>query len=356
VLAAILHAGGILGLLSLLRSVESISSCRDRDRLPFVFLASVEAFFGGRARAGMFSRDPRNDGKLKFCPKEGGKKNSDFSGAPWTKLARAVQCGQGVILAGSGGRCQGALALESLGLYDKELILVFGADSPIAAEDIGAVESLARIFGNQIRLIDYSERDSLTRLLNRKTFDEMFDRLLCVRSSGENWRHEKRSRKEKGYPAWLGVIDVDHFKRINDSFGHLFGDEVLLRLGNLLRQTFRDSDRLFRFGGEEFVVILNAPGRELAEAGFERFRAAVEKHEFPQVGTVTCSVGFTVVSERDVPIDAVGRADKAMYFVKKCGRNWVCCYEQLLDQGAVLRPELLRAKVAENFDVDGLFD
>ena len=344
----------VLGVLSLLRSVESISSCRDRDSLPFVFLAAVEEFFGARASAGFFSRDPGNNGKLRFCQKESAKKRGGFSGAAWTKLIRAVQRGQGVSLVASGGRHCGAIALESVGCYEKELILVFAASYPVSAEDAAAVEALARIFRNQIGLIDYSERDSLTRLLNRKTFDEMFDRQLAVRLSSEDWRHEKRSPKEKEYPAWLGVIDIDHFKRINDSFGHLFGDEVLLRLGNLLRQTFRDSDRLFRFGGEEFVVILNAPDRALAEAGFERFRAAVEKHEFPQVGTVTCSIGFSAVSEKDVPIDAVGRADKAMYFAKKCGRNRVCCYEQLLEQEAILPGPM--AGAAENFDVDGLFD
>jgi diguanylate cyclase (GGDEF)-like protein len=344
-------AGGIV--LSLLQSIESISSCRDREELPFALLACVEVFFGGRVSAGILSQDPGNDERLGFFQKKGAEK-ADFSGVPWMKWLHATPCGQ-VRIFESGAQYCGAVILESLGLYGKELILAFMASAPVTSEEARALESLARIFRNQLRLIDYSERDSLTRLLNRKTFDEMFDRLLSARLSGESRRHEKRSCEEKNYPAWLGVIDIDHFKRINDSFGHLFGDEVLLRLGNLLRQTFRDSDRLFRFGGEEFVVILNAPDRSLAEAGFERFRAAVERHEFPQVGTVTCSIGFTVVSERDVPIDAVGRADKAMYFAKKQGRNKVCCYERLIEQGAIL-PELASATTVESFDVDGLFD
>jgi diguanylate cyclase (GGDEF)-like protein len=151
------------------------------------------------------------------------------------------------------------------------------------------------------------------------------------------------------------VVDVDHFKRVNDSFGHLFGDEVLLRMGELMRKTFRGGDRLFRFGGEEFVVILNAADEKLAAASFNRFRISVENHEFPQVGQVTCSIGFTAVSAMDVPTDVVGRADEALYFAKEHGRNQVCCYEQLVAEGAIEKPAPAEAPVADDFDIDALF-
>jgi diguanylate cyclase (GGDEF)-like protein len=156
-------------------------------------------------------------------------------------------------------------------------------------------------------------------------------------------------------PAWLCVVDIDHFKRVNDSFGHLFGDEVLLRMGELMRKTFRGGDRLFRFGGEEFVVILNAADETLAATSFNRFRASVEKHEFPQVGQVTCSIGFTAVSNMDVPTDVVGRADEALYFAKENGRNQVCCYERLVAEGAIAKPVAAEAPVADDFDIDALF-
>lgn len=244
-----------------------------------------------------------------------------------------------------------------------------GGDSLILAYDVehsgftkhvqeisDEVASLASIYGNQIRLIDYSELDSLTRLLNRKTFDETFDRLLSAPSSGaedEGIDERRNNSQEEGAPAWLCVIDIDHFKRINDSFGHLFGDEVLLRMGDLMRRTFRGGDRLFRFGGEEFVVMLNAADERQAAAGFDRFRVSVENHEFPQVEEVTCSIGFTALSDKDVPTDVVGRADEALYFAKEHGRNRVCCYERLLAEGMIVKQE--EAPGAADFDIDALF-
>ena len=126
-------------------------------------------------------------------------------------------------------------------------------------------------------------------------------------------------------------------------------------MGDLMRKTFRGGDRLFRFGGEEFVVILNADSETLAAATFNRFRTAVENHEFPQVGKVTCSIGFTAVSESDVPTDVVGRADEALYYAKEHGRNQVCCHERLVLEGAIAKPAAAEAPVEEDFDIDALF-
>jgi diguanylate cyclase (GGDEF)-like protein len=270
----------------------------------------------------------------------------------WAGLARQARRGEIVSFAEADGWHYGALALEPSELWDEDPILVFGKNRPVESREIGALMVLAQIFQNHIRLIDYSELDSLTRLLNRKTFEETFDRLLTRADtpSGESWNAERRS-EEDASPAWLGTIDIDHFKRINDSFGHLFGDEVLLRMGALMRKTFRGSDRLFRFGGEEFVVILNAPDGCAAEAAFERFRASVERQEFPQVGTVTCSIGYTEVSNVDIPVNVLGRADEALYFAKNNGRNRVYCYERLLDQGMIASA----VPASVDVDIDALF-
>ncbi len=338
----------------MLRSVESISSCRDRGKLPFVLLDAVASLLGEGADVGVFARNSQGEGGLRFCAGSG---VSDAPVSICEDFLGEVRGDGALLVRSSSGRHYGALALESSELRSEELILAFCSDAPVPGEHSGAVETLARIFGNQVRLLDYSELDSLTRLLNRKTFDETFDRLLISASSSACGKvaHEHRSHAEESSPAWLGVIDIDHFKRINDSFGHLFGDEVLLRMGELMRKTFRDGDRLFRFGGEEFVVILNAPDEQLAAAGFDRFRASVESHEFPQVGQVTCSIGFTAVSTLDVPTDVVGRADEALYYAKDNGRNRVCSYEQLLVDGAIAKPEPVTAKIADDFDIDALF-
>lgn len=266
--------------------------------------------------------------------------------------------GEGRLLSvATNGRLYGSLVLASSEVANDHLVLTYAIDSADDTISIDSLSCLVRIYGNQIRLLDYSELDTLTHLLNRKTFDETFDRLLTARVTGaaNEIPENRRDHLEQGTPAWLGVIDIDHFKRVNDSFGHLFGDEVLLRVGDLMRKTFRGGDRLFRFGGEEFVVILNAETEDLAAAGFNRFRSSVEGNEFPQVGQVTCSVGFTAVLNGDVPTDVVGRADEALYYAKEHGRNQVCSYEQLLAMGAIAAPTVAEAPVSD-FDIDALFE
>ena len=91
---------------------------------------------------------------------------------------------------------------------------------------------------------------------------------------------ERRANTKTGY--WLGVVDIDHFKRVNDGFGHLIGDEVLVLVARIMRQSFRHYDRLYRFGGEEFVVLLRGGDEEDAKAAFERFRTNVESYLFPR--------------------------------------------------------------------------
>ena len=129
------------------------------------------------------------------------------------------------------------------------------------------------------------------------------------------------------------MIDIDHFKRVNDNFGHLIGDEVLLLLARLLRGGFRIHDRLNRFGGEEFVVLMRCENEACAALALERFRSSMEKFPFPQVGRITVGIGFTEVTPGDTPSDAFERADKAVYHAKGHGRNQVCSHAALWARG-----------------------
>jgi GGDEF domain-containing protein len=122
------------------------------------------------------------------------------------------------------------------------------------------VGSILRVYRNFQGLLDYSERDTLTGLLNRKTFDERFPAHRHPPAPPDAARRAPTAAAARGRcPAvryWLGVIDIDHFKRVNDGFGHLIGDEVLLLLSRLMRSSFRFHDHLYRFGGEEFVALM----------------------------------------------------------------------------------------------------
>jgi len=128
------------------------------------------------------------------------------------------------------------------------------------------------------------------------------------------------------------VLDIDHFKRINDAFGHLYGDEILVRFARLMRETFRATDLLYRFGGEEFVVIYGVDREDAGEAPLERFRVAIERHPFPG-GRVTVSAGHARIADSTPISTLIDRADVALYYAKTHGRNQVCGWERLVKEG-----------------------
>ena len=207
-------------------------------------------------------------------------------------------------------------------------------DKPFSTQMLQVMEGILSVYRNYQSLLDYSERDSLTGLLNRKTFDEKFARMVHARSSDQLSTLSEGERRQQAdlKSQWLAVIDIDHFKRVNDVFGHLYGDEVLILVANVLRASFRSQDRVFRFGGEEFVVLLRSATLADAQMVFERFRENVAQYAFPQVGQVTVSVGFASIAQ-ETPVVILGRADQALYYAKDHGRNQVCYYDALLDQG-----------------------
>ncbi|MCE4538346.1 GGDEF domain-containing protein [Pelomonas sp. P7] len=199
------------------------------------------------------------------------------------------------------------------------------------------VSSVLRIYHNFQGLLDYSERDTLTGLLNRKTFDESFLKVVSDIPTQHDVSHEAEDRRhETATPHYvLGVIDIDHFKSVNDRFGHLIGDEVLLLLSRLMRGSFRFHDLLYRFGGEEFVVLMRCDEEIHAGEAFERLRVNTERYVFPQVGRITVSIGFTEVRPGDSPAAAFERADKAVYHAKAHGRNQVHNYAALVASGVI---------------------
>ena len=206
---------------------------------------------------------------------------------------------------------------------------------PLTSENEHVVAGILKIFSNVQGLLDYGEKDALTDLLNRKTFDAAFLNVSMQTVDPELLSHPER-RSEVGGTYWLAVLDIDHFKRVNDTYGHLVGDEVLLLFARLMRSTFRQHDQLYRFGGEEFVVLMRCATSLDANAAAERFRAGVASHVFPQVGSITVSIGYTRLSADDTPGSGFDRADKAVYYAKGNGRNQVQSYSALVESGAIV--------------------
>ena len=205
-------------------------------------------------------------------------------------------------------------------------------------ENLRLVSAVLRLYQNFQGLLDYGERDALTDLLNRKTFDGAFLKATTTHFESPEAIANDRRQIGGGGSYWLAMLDIDHFKRVNDNFGHLIGDEVLLLLARLMRDTFRFHDQLYRFGGEEFVVLMHCAEEGQAQGALERLRHQTEAHAFPQVGTITVSIGFTEIQAGDTPSAAFERADKAVYYAKEHGRNQVFGYEALIQQGR-LAPE-----------------
>ncbi len=224
--------------------------------------------------------------------------------------------------------------------------------------DCSALSLFLRCFENQQQAWEYANLDTLTRLLNRKTFDDDFERLIAAAELAEQALKIPLDRRGPGVavaqPCWLGVVDIDHFKKINDNYGHLFGDEVLLRVADLMRQSFRNHDKLFRFGGEEFVVMLRNVAEDHVQNIFDRFRMAVEDHDFPRVGQVRCSVGYSRIDPRLSPAELLGRADKALYYSKEHGRNQVNGFDELIMSGK-LSITIPAGQAQIQSDIDAIF-
>lgn len=362
-------------MINLLKWIEDISSSRDRDHVAAITARAVFDILQARL-AMVFRVVHTQEGPcilpLVRCTLNGleavsSREVSDFAengtravpdeGAPVHKfplISKAFDSGMLCIEPRNKGIAL-IWPVTKKGATSVSAIVLAEIDSLPDAEKTEAVTRFLNFFGNYIGLLDYSELDTLTGLQNRKTYDENFDRLLSSIPAASVIREdvERRHESPEQESYWLGEVDIDHFKRINDNFGHLFGDEVLLRLANLMRHCFRASDAIYRFGGEEFVVVLRSTSKFHAERVFERFRKAVETHEFPQVGRVTCSIGYSRIDPGLMAADILGQADAALYYSKENGRNQVLCYDDLVAQG-LLAPQSVTTQQIDA-DIDALF-
>jgi len=189
------------------------------------------------------------------------------------------------------------------------------------------ISAILAMYSSQYAKLIRATQDSLTRLLNRQMLSDSMDRVL-------DQLHDIIRRKgDKGIETWcLAIIDIDHFKRVNDQYGHLIGDEVILQLAQLMHASFRKNDLLFRYGGEEFSVLLSNASLEDTEMVMDRFRKRVENHNFPQIKTVTVSIGYTQITPDEFPSALLDQADRALYYSKEHGRNQSHGYEELIEQ------------------------
>ena len=155
-----------------------------------------------------------------------------------------------------------------------------------------------------------SVTDNLTQAYNRTKFEEVIKR-------------EIKRTKRNSRPLSVAMFDIDHFKEVNDAYGHDVGDYVLKTLSQIAQKNIRDIDYLIRWGGEEFIVIALDTDLRGAEVMAEKIRQAIEKYSFDKVGRVTVSFGVTQFKQDDTEDSFMKRADDALYQAKEKGRNRV---------------------------------
>jgi diguanylate cyclase (GGDEF)-like protein/PAS domain S-box-containing protein len=193
-----------------------------------------------------------------------------------------------------------------------------------------ALEQTRQVHVRQLETAVATRTASLTaanEALQRLSHTDVLTQLNNRLATNERLRQEFLRMKRHGQVYAVLFIDIDHFKRINDTYGHETGDEVLRLLATVLLGAARATDFVARYGGEEFLVLLpdttDAGARTLAE----KIRHAVASQAFPVVGELTVSVGVSVARGDDKnEEEAVHRADKALYQAKSEGRNRVCCH------------------------------
>ena len=194
--------------------------------------------------------------------------------------------------------------------YDKEIMLFF--------------EALLHLYKNCMALLLAAETDKLTGLRNRQSFHRVFDHNFISRLSIST------TNSKQSDSSCFAMLDIDYFKSVNDEYGHLEGDEVLILFAQLMKTEFRDSDYLFRYGGEEFAVILASTEPSEALEALERFRIVIETYRYPKVGAKTVSIGFTTANVGTEISIIVDQADRALYYSKENGRNQTNYYHDLI--------------------------
>ena len=181
---------------------------------------------------------------------------------------------------------------------------------------IAVLAMLRRIQINQDELHRLSTTDGLTGALNRRRFEELAEL-------------ERRRAQRSGAPMSLMVLDIDHFKRVNDQFGHAAGDAAIRMLAKSCLGTLRPGDLFGRWGGEEFVIAMPETGQPGAVKAAERLREILAAARFDANGkprSITVSIGVATLLRDELTVDhAIARADRALYQAKAAGRNRVVC-------------------------------
>ncbi len=181
-------------------------------------------------------------------------------------------------------------------------------------EEVEKANNIITQLSSQIETLERdSNLDSLTNVFNRRALSIYLEN-IC---SKQNIKHELH----------LLILDLDDFKLVNDNHGHIAGDKILIFLANILKRTLRDGDKIFRYGGEEFILVLNRIDSIHCKKMATRILNQISNNNLIYKGeslNVTASIGTTTLNIGDTPDSLIARADSALYKAKADGKNRVC--------------------------------
>ncbi len=181
-------------------------------------------------------------------------------------------------------------------------------------EEVKKANDIIAQLSNQVETLERdSNLDSLTKVFNRRALSTHLSH-IC-------------SQKNITQELHLLILDIDDFKIINDTYGHIAGDKILIFVANILKKTLRDGDKIFRYGGEEFVILLNRIDEEHCKKITSRLLSLVSGNKPIYKGeniNVTISIGSTMYDNTDTPDSFIDRADKGLYRAKTSGKNKMC--------------------------------
>lgn len=231
-------------------------------------------------------------------------------------------------------------------LQDRPVGAIAITSGELKSEEQVLLNAFCRIFENYLSILHENETDKLTGLLNRQTFDKKLRLLLekqIVKQHKTNKNDENRNRQADA-TSWLAIVDIDHFKMVNDQYGHVCGDEVLLVLAQQMKGFFRSTDLIFRFGGEEFVLVFEQTDFESIEAKLNGFLEHIRKTKFPFIKQLTVSIGLSRISLYEFPISVIENADRALYYAKQNGRDQLRFYDDLVSEN-LIEPQQLQSDI-----------
>jgi diguanylate cyclase (GGDEF)-like protein len=171
--------------------------------------------------------------------------------------------------------------------------------------------NISRVIAEKNAITQIAEKDELTQIYNRAKFNIMLSAAL-------------RNARVYNESFTIILFDIDHFKKVNDTFGHDTGDKILIQIASLVKNLLRTGDTFARWGGEEFIILSESTLENEAYMLAERLRKSIETFPFETIRTLTCSFGVCQYQEDTGSEEVIKRADKALYKAKAGGRNKVC--------------------------------